>query len=135
MLTNIDGLSIPFFNLGVNVSRTVSLSATLTSTRVYPDWLVGIRRNPILPRQPDSENPIQTAQETETLKGSRPVTMHGDTVPAHEEVEAGHVEPQPAVAGLLSKPQLRADQVEEIMEEVRVDLRLPRAVHFPSPLQ
>jgi NhaP-type Na+/H+ or K+/H+ antiporter len=126
----IHGLSIPFFNLGMNVSRTVSLSATLTSTRIYPDWLVGIRRNPTLPRQPDSENPILAVQETDTMKGSRPVTIHGDTLRTHEEVETCEVEGQPGITNLLSKPELR---VEEIMEEVRADPRLPKAVHFPYP--
>jgi hypothetical protein len=135
VLTNIDGLSIPFFNLGVNVSRTVSLSATLTSTRVYPDWLLGIRRNPTLPRQPDSENPILVAQEIETTKGSRPVTMHQETFCTREEVETGEVEPQPAASVGLSKPSPGVDPVAEIMEEVRADPRLPKAVHFPYPIQ
>ena len=40
----LDGLSIPFFNLGQNVSRTVSLTATLTShrSRFQPDWVLNI---------------------------------------------------------------------------------------------
>jgi hypothetical protein len=42
----LDGLSIPFFNLGQNVSRTVSLTATLTSprSRFQPDWVLNINR-------------------------------------------------------------------------------------------
>ena len=40
----LDGLSIPFFNLGQNVSRTVSLTTTLTSprSRTQPDWVLNI---------------------------------------------------------------------------------------------
>ena len=40
----LDGLSIPFFNLGQNVSRTVSLTTTLTfpRSRVQPDWVLNI---------------------------------------------------------------------------------------------
>jgi len=93
---------------------------------------MGIRRNPTLPRQPDSENPT-AVQETDTMKGPRPVTVHGDTLRMHEEVETTEVEGQPAITDLLSKPELRIGQAEEIMEEVRADPRLPKAVHFPYP--
>ncbi|KAF9531593.1 Sodium/hydrogen exchanger family-domain-containing protein [Crepidotus variabilis] len=52
----IHGLSIPFFNMGRNVSRTVSLTATLTNpTRSYPEWLMGTSRNPTLPQQQPTE--------------------------------------------------------------------------------
>lgn len=45
-----DGLSIPFFSFGRTVSRTVSLSATLTQagrrSKEAPDWLLWVPRVP-----------------------------------------------------------------------------------------
>ena len=43
----LDGLSIPFFNLGQNVSRTVTLTATSASphSNFQPDWVLNINRN------------------------------------------------------------------------------------------
>ena len=55
VLANIDGLPIPFFDLGMNVSRTMSHSATLTSKRVYPEWWLWICRNPENPNFPAEE--------------------------------------------------------------------------------
>lgn len=52
----LDGLSIPFFNLGRNVSRTVSLSTTLISrSRSYPDWILSVSRITTTPQEPTSE--------------------------------------------------------------------------------
>jgi hypothetical protein len=59
---SLDGLSIPFFNIGRNVSRNVSLSKTLTNPlRSYPDWLLGINRNPTVPQQPGSGSIVEQA--------------------------------------------------------------------------
>ncbi|KAF9478628.1 hypothetical protein BDN70DRAFT_921783 [Pholiota conissans] len=48
----IHGLSIPFFNMGRNITQTITISKSLPS---YPDWLTGVSRNPVLPREPDTE--------------------------------------------------------------------------------
>lgn len=54
-----DGLSIPFFTFGRNLSRTVTLSKTLTSRTVqYPEWLLGVNRNPVLPTEPAADGVI-----------------------------------------------------------------------------
>ena len=55
----LDGLSIPFFNLGKNVSRTFSLSTTLTSSRsrFQPDWVLNINRIVATLQEPTSEVP------------------------------------------------------------------------------
>ncbi|KAJ7598835.1 Cation/H+ exchanger [Mycena floridula] len=68
------GLSIPFFSLSRNVSRTVSLS-TFTSTRQPdgPDWLSWTRRNPVLPTNPkldvEREAAVNTIQADAALSG------------------------------------------------------------------
>ena len=53
----LDGLSIPFFNLGQNVSRTVSFTATFTSprSRFQPDWVLNINRIIPILQEPISE--------------------------------------------------------------------------------
>ena len=55
----LDGLSIPFFNLGQNVSRTVTLTATLTSprSRFQPDWVLNINRIVPILQESTSEVP------------------------------------------------------------------------------
>ena len=133
---HIDGLSIPFFTFGVNLSRTISRSTTLNSTRVYPEWMLGIRRNPTLPRPPDSENPTLASESIKEYNQSQrggPYAFDG-------------VEPQPAAAAptgfnrsevQLGPPELVVatdDSIEEVMVSVdSVDPRLPKAVHFPDP--
>jgi len=73
----LDGLSIPFFNLGINVSRTVSLSNTLTSrSRSFPDWILNVNRIPATPQEPTSEvanvavhgatSPVDSGKDTPT---------------------------------------------------------------------
>ncbi|PPQ70698.1 hypothetical protein CVT24_000180 [Panaeolus cyanescens] len=45
----IHGLSIPFFNLGVNVTRTVSISTlTISRSRLYPDWALSVNNPPTM---------------------------------------------------------------------------------------
>ena len=52
-MTFIDGLSIPFFNIGINVSQNATLTRTLTNRLgTYPEWLLGTSRNPTTPQQP-----------------------------------------------------------------------------------
>jgi len=41
----VHGLSIPFFNLGRNISRNATLTRTLTNPLRTPDWLLGTNRN------------------------------------------------------------------------------------------
>ena len=55
----LDGLSIPFFNLGKNVSRTVSLTTTLTSSspRFQPDWVLNVNRIVATLQESTSEMP------------------------------------------------------------------------------
>ncbi|KAF6761181.1 Sodium/hydrogen exchanger family-domain-containing protein [Ephemerocybe angulata] len=60
----IHGLSIPFFNLGRNVSRTVSIQVTATATSVRsrhlaPEWLHHINRY-VVGTQPASNTPEMT---------------------------------------------------------------------------
>jgi len=55
----VHGLSIPFFNLGQNVSRTVTLTATFTSprSRYQPDWALNINRIVPILQESMSEEP------------------------------------------------------------------------------
>ena len=54
----LDGLSIPFFNLGQNVSRTVSLTATLSPrSRFQPDWVLNVNHAVPTLQEPASEVP------------------------------------------------------------------------------
>jgi hypothetical protein len=56
----LDGLSIPFFNLGKNVSRTVSFTTTLTSprSRFQSDWVLNINRIVATLQESTSEVPL-----------------------------------------------------------------------------
>ena len=61
----LDGLSIPLFNLGKNVSRSVSLTTTLTSSRsrLQPDWVLNINRIAATFHESTPEFPISTVHE------------------------------------------------------------------------
>lgn len=64
-----DGLSIPFFSLVMNVSRTVSLSKNLpknSMSKLYPDWLLGGSRNTTL---------STTESELQRLSRSHEITI------------------------------------------------------------
>jgi len=128
----IHGLSIPFFNLGMNVSRSVSLSATLTSrSRVYPEWLLGVNRNPTLPREPASEivNPSTQEAAQEVLN-----------TPKYPQVEVIHRQSfytvrEPSTDALSEENrQGTSDLTIEAVGDNRefAGPKLPRAVHFPS---
>lgn len=121
----LDGLSIPFFNFGRNVSRTVSLSATLTSrTRVYPDWLLGINRTPTLPREPTSES-VDRGISPDTPTGNVQVNViHRNSQIIVNDAETPSPEAKP-----LPSP-VSVEVVEDAHEG-----RQARTVHFPSPSQ
>jgi hypothetical protein len=74
----LDGLSIPFFNLGQNVSRTVTLTATLTShrSRFQPDWVLNVNRIVPIPQETTSEVPIVAVHEV----ASRAVSTNTPTI-------------------------------------------------------
>ncbi|KAH9485358.1 hypothetical protein JR316_0002266 [Psilocybe cubensis] len=123
-----DGLSIPFFNLGMNVSRSVSISATLTSrTRVYPDWLLGISRTPTLPREPTSEVvPPEDEGQGNTKRDSLVDIIHNET----QQIAPDHECPMP--------PQMEEQDALNLVAEVARDepiepasIKGPKAVHFP----
>jgi hypothetical protein len=65
LYTLLDGLSIPFFNLGKNFSRTVSLTTTLTSpgSRFQPDWILNINRIAPILQETTSEVPNGAVHE------------------------------------------------------------------------
>jgi len=80
----IHGLSIPFFNLGRNVSRTVSLSTTLTSrSRSYPDWILNVNRITIT-----SQEPTSGVLNVAVHEAASPVTGN-PSVPDQERVHTG----------------------------------------------
>ncbi|KDR75937.1 hypothetical protein GALMADRAFT_248743 [Galerina marginata CBS 339.88] len=133
----IHGLSIPFFNLGMNVSRTVSLSATLTSrSRVYPEWLLGVNRNPTLPREPDSEivdSSLQGAvqQNLNSQKDPQVEVIHRQSFYTPRE---GGTEPA-TDASLEGGDQPISDFSVEVVGDDSpqlADPKQPKAVHFPS---
>ncbi|PPQ68203.1 hypothetical protein CVT25_015035 [Psilocybe cyanescens] len=120
----IHGLSIPFFNLGMNVSRTVSLSATLTSrSRVYPDWLLGIGRHPSLPREPSSELPIpETGNSVNIKRDSLVDIIHNETQQVTPDLQS----PAPQM-----EEQDALNLVAEVVREGNTDIKQLKAVHFP----
>ncbi|KAF8973315.1 Sodium/hydrogen exchanger family-domain-containing protein [Flammula alnicola] len=147
----IHGLSIPFFNLGINVSRTVSLSATLTSrSRSYPDWLLGVNRHPTLPREPDAEAANSPTQEaTEGILGSKNNESQEDIIHRHSlftnqdtetlETEIREADVQPSSPGVLSNDSnavaganSRPVSIAEDGDVDSQDIKHPRAVHFPT---
>lgn len=149
-----DGLSIPFFNL----SRTVSLSNTLTknSTKLYPEWLLGVKRSPSLPTEPDqiftgpvplpistshSEGVITAKHSAIALPSREPKIV--SVIPSSskndegtENVESKRVSVNPIlVSASESNTRSPADITEELRlesEESPTELRIPKAVHFPS---
>lgn len=62
--SSIDGLSIPFFSFGRNLSRTVSLSTTFTPRfeSTTPDWLLWARRTPANHRSSKDDVEISGAE-------------------------------------------------------------------------
>ncbi|KAJ6527033.1 Sodium/hydrogen exchanger family-domain-containing protein [Mycena capillaripes] len=75
----IHGLSIPFFSLSGNMSsRTRSLMATLTRTDTA-DWLIGIRRGPVIRRDaPDVERAMGDSRTATVVMGGEPEVGQGE---------------------------------------------------------
>jgi hypothetical protein len=94
-----DGLSIPFFNIGMNISRNVSLTRTLTNPLRTPDWLLGTNRNPTVPRQLQPEDSVVQNVQTTHLSPEDIQSKQSDkqiaavTIDIHEtsgeDIEAG----------------------------------------------
>lgn len=148
-----DGLSIPFFNL----SRTVSLSNTLTknSTKLYPEWLLGVKRGPTLPTEPEkiftgpvplsvstshSDGVITARHSTLALPSRGPLTVNvlpnslkSDEGPVNVEAKQMSANPIP-VSASESKTRSPVEITEELRleEEPPTELRIPKAVHFPG---
>ena len=102
---------------------------------MYPEWLSGVRRNPTLPRQPDSENPSPSVKESQPHRGGSggPYTFDGvapltaAATPSMLRSEAQPGLPEVVVAG-------SDDSVEEVIVSVdSMDPRLSKVVHFPDP--
>jgi hypothetical protein len=89
---------------------------------MYPEWLLGIHRNPTLPRPPDSENqtPVDSVKESQSPYAP-------DAVRAEGQPGSGVT---PVVGGDS------AELVKEVVESAPVaggDLRVPnRMVRFPD---
>ena len=86
----LDGLSIPFFNLGQNVSRTVSLTATLTSplSRIQPDWVLSINR--IVPTLQESTSEAPDVVVHEVASAGASTNTPTTTVPSQiPDIESG----------------------------------------------
>lgn len=109
----VHGLSIPFFNLGQNVSRTVTLSATLTlsspRSRIQPDWVLNIDRIvPIL--QESSEVPNAAVHEVASPAASTILNPPTITVPS----QIPDIESVPVVDE-------RNDDVESLKRSISLD--------------
>ncbi len=148
-----DGLSIPFFNL----SRTVSLSNTLTknSTKLYPEWLLGVKRSPSLPTEPQqmftgpvplsvstspSDGVVTARHSTLALPSREPLTVNvlpnslkSDVGPVEVGAKQMSANPIP-VSASESKTQSSVQITEELRleEGPPTELRMPKAVHFPG---
>ena len=90
----LDGLSIPFFNLGQNVSRTVTLTATLTSprSRFQPDWVLNINRIVPILQESTSEVPNVAVHEGTSANPATSTNTPGIIVPSQiPDIESGPV--------------------------------------------
>ncbi|KAF8906575.1 Sodium/hydrogen exchanger family-domain-containing protein [Gymnopilus junonius] len=131
----IHGLSIPFFNLGMNVSRTVSLSATLTSrSRVYPDWLLGVNRNPSLPREPTTEvGDLSNRESTGEVPGNK-IQPHVAVMHTESLNDSQSQLPDNAPTNTNDVPLPSIAPVEAIEQRHDLaNLRQAKVVHFPPP--
>jgi len=84
----IHGLSIPFVNLGKNVSRTLSFSTTSTSrSRSHPDWILNVNRIAVTPQEAASEVPNDIVHEAASLvTGTKDIPT---SIPEQEHVHSG----------------------------------------------
>ena len=92
---------------------------------MYPEWLLGIRRDPTLPRPPDSENPAPSESDKEShLQRGGPYTF--DPRPAATAPTSLRSEARP---GPFEVVVATDDAVEEV---ISVDPRVPKVIHFPD---
>lgn len=86
---------------------------------------MGIRRNPTLPRRPDSENPSTLESDKEShLHRAGPYTFDPRPGAAASIMLRSEVQPGP-----LEVVEVATDDVVE--EVISVDPRLPKVIHFP----
>jgi len=130
---SLDGLSIPFFNIGRNVSRNVSLSKTLTNPlRSYPDWLLGVNRNPTVPQQPaivvkapfigQKNLPPKLAQNVQAVTGIIHEAQPQQD-PESEDIESESIRPRSKDSVHSKKPS--SDVIEEARNSPKLVLFSP----------
>jgi len=122
-----------FFNLGQNVSRTVSLNTTLTSrSRPYPDWILHINRILISPQEPTLQMPNGNVQED-----ASPVSVaKGTPTKTLQQCVGQDVEP---LSDIYTPPRLPDIETGTSLEERIVDIHIDeteskvvgKGVHFP----
>jgi hypothetical protein len=85
----LDGLSIPFFNLGQNVSRTVTRTSTLTSllSRFQPDWVLSINDTVAT----SSEVPNVAVHEVQVASLAASTNRDTPTIVSSHDIESGPV--------------------------------------------
>jgi hypothetical protein len=95
--------------------------------------MLGIRRNPTLPRPPDSENPTLASESIREYQPYRRGSYAFDGVELQPVAAAPTAFQRSEVQ--LGPPELVVatdDSIEEVSAD-SVDPRLPKAVHFPDP--
>lgn len=79
LIISADGLSIPFFNLGRNISRNATLTRTLTNPLRTPDWLLGTNRTATGPQVEASdahyiENTLSSQRDVQSKQSDNQVS-------------------------------------------------------------
>jgi hypothetical protein len=126
----LDGLSIPFFNISLTMSRTLS-SRTLTSrSRTNPDWLVDIGTNPVLPTQPVADDSHQP-RETDALSVRNVTSVARKDNYGALDIEAPKVRTiGPRLSG--DHPVESGGRTNTMQESVLQDPKLGKLVRFPN---
>ncbi|KAL0956033.1 hypothetical protein HGRIS_002206 [Hohenbuehelia grisea] len=128
------GLSIPFFSFGRNVSRSVSLSATLTSRsrNDVPDWVSWVRTAPVQNPAPPSSRPdeemnrateedIEAAVNENTALPARTPNTHDVQETSDKQFDSVHV-----------AHDVRTDESGPAKAPEKTEGQPPiKAVHFP----
>ena len=85
----LDGLSIPFYNLGQNVSRTVSFTATSTPPRskLQPGWVLYIKR--VIPVLQISTSELPGVAVHSTAAGTSTPTIIAPSESQIPDIESG----------------------------------------------